>query len=378
MKDTGTKRRRDEGTKGKRACARAGFTATEIMIVIAIMVLLLAMAVPAFNFITGSRSTGAAENLVSAMLGRGRAYAMSNNRKAGVAFFVDPATGRTTMALVEGPGQNEGYLGWTSRSYIAAGAPAPYGSITDPNPPTQPAPPTANTPYDKGTEVVARAVDGTTVPAPVATGSLLPANWHEGKVIIRGFVAVPPTVTPGQAPPDDPPGIDANWDVVVGSSDIELVPDSDFQALPPGVGCQLINDPKQPPQYLANRNIDRYVRTGVILFDSQGRLTSSPLQFRVNSNLGATIGLTVSQPLAGTPFYTQLGVVLYDKQAFLNQPNNSEGDWVMNQIPTLQAPSSANNETDNNPATMDEEQWIDQNSLPLFVNRFNGNLLRGE
>src|SRR4051812_25261958 len=119
--------------RGLGRAARAGFTATEIMIVIAIMVLLLAMAVPAFNFITGSRSTGVAENLVSAMLGRGRAYAMSNNRQAGVAFFVNPATGRTTMALVEGPGANEDYLGWTNSSYMAVTSPtAPYGSITDP------------------------------------------------------------------------------------------------------------------------------------------------------------------------------------------------------------------------------------------------------
>src|SRR2546421_2835970 len=100
---------------------RRGFTATEIMLVVAIMVLLLAMAVPAFNFITGSRSTDAAQNLVSAMLGRARGYAMANEKYGGVAFFIDPASGRTTMALVEASGGNSlaQHEGWTGNSYIA-------------------------------------------------------------------------------------------------------------------------------------------------------------------------------------------------------------------------------------------------------------------
>jgi hypothetical protein len=134
----------------------------------------------------------------------------------------------------------------------------------------------------------------------------------------------------------------------------------------------LINDPKPLPA--GNPNIDRYVRTGVILFDSQGRLSSSPLSLRAGSALGDTIGLIATTPVAGIPFYTQLGVVLYDRQAFVNQPGNTEGDYVLNGIPTLQPdpPPGARAQE----AT--EELWIDQNSLPLFVNRFNGNLLRGE
>src|SRR5689334_2041290 len=115
----GTKRQSDEGTKGIRGGVRAGFTAVEIMLVVAIMVLLLAMAVPAFNFITGSRSTDAAQNLVSAMLGRARAYAISSEKYAGVAFFVDPATGRSTMALVEANSGSSllAYEGWVTDSY---------------------------------------------------------------------------------------------------------------------------------------------------------------------------------------------------------------------------------------------------------------------
>ena len=49
---------------------RAAFTMTEILIVIALIVLIMGLAVPAFNLITGTRSVDAAENVVTAMLGR--------------------------------------------------------------------------------------------------------------------------------------------------------------------------------------------------------------------------------------------------------------------------------------------------------------------
>jgi len=48
----------------------AGFTLTEILIVIGLIVLVIALAVPAFNVMTGGRSVDAAMNTLSAVLGR--------------------------------------------------------------------------------------------------------------------------------------------------------------------------------------------------------------------------------------------------------------------------------------------------------------------
>src|SRR4051795_13387869 len=78
---------------------RAAFTLTEILIVMGLIILILALAVPAFNLISGSRSVDAGENLVAAMVSHARAEAIRNHRIAGVAFFRDTTNDRSAMAL---------------------------------------------------------------------------------------------------------------------------------------------------------------------------------------------------------------------------------------------------------------------------------------
>lgn len=80
---------------------RSGFTLNELLVVIAIAVLVVALAVPAFNVITNSRSVDAAENQISSYLGRARAEAIGLQEPRGVMFFEDVTTGRTIMTLVE-------------------------------------------------------------------------------------------------------------------------------------------------------------------------------------------------------------------------------------------------------------------------------------
>src|SRR5262245_2188336 len=80
---------------------RKAFTLTEILIVIGIIVLVIALAVPALSVISGSRSIDGAENNISAMLGRARADALGLQKDTGVFFFVDPATERVTLVEVQ-------------------------------------------------------------------------------------------------------------------------------------------------------------------------------------------------------------------------------------------------------------------------------------
>lgn len=79
---------------------RRGFTLTELLIVISILVLVTVLAVPAFNAMTGSRSTEAAQNQLSALLGQARVEAIGLQEPRGVLFFRDPATRRIGAVIV--------------------------------------------------------------------------------------------------------------------------------------------------------------------------------------------------------------------------------------------------------------------------------------
>src|SRR4051812_21192560 len=79
---------------------KTAFTLTEIMIVISIIVLLIAIAIPAFNLISGGRSIEGATNQVSALLGRARAQAIGVQKKTGVMFYIDAVSQRRMLAIV--------------------------------------------------------------------------------------------------------------------------------------------------------------------------------------------------------------------------------------------------------------------------------------
>src|SRR5438270_13614405 len=109
----GTKAPRHEGTKaasppgnplgraGPRPSRPHAFSLTEVLIVIALIVLILALAMPAFNFISGGRSIDSAMNQVSAFLSRARTEAIGLQEIRGVMFYIDPATQREMMVLVK-------------------------------------------------------------------------------------------------------------------------------------------------------------------------------------------------------------------------------------------------------------------------------------
>jgi prepilin-type N-terminal cleavage/methylation domain-containing protein len=80
--------------------ARRGFTLTELLVVIGIIVLMLAFAIPMFNIMSGDRSVEGGQNVLSAMLQRARTRAIAVQERRGVLIFEDPATTSCTLALV--------------------------------------------------------------------------------------------------------------------------------------------------------------------------------------------------------------------------------------------------------------------------------------
>lgn len=84
----------------RRPAPTAAFTLTELLIVMAVIVLALTLAIPAIKALTGNKSEQAAQNIVSAFLVRARTEAIGLQQIEGVLFYIDPATNRTTCVQV--------------------------------------------------------------------------------------------------------------------------------------------------------------------------------------------------------------------------------------------------------------------------------------
>ena len=285
--------------------ARAAFTLTELLIVIGLIVLIVALAVPAFNAMTGGRSVDAATNQLSAMLGRVRMEAIGLQEPRGLMFYRDPATQRIAARIVR----------------IAS--------------------------------------------SDLATG-------------IPGF---------------------------------DLVEDRDAMLLPVGVGLQMVDDAAMSGSGpTARASDDRYIGYnkrlgnddtlvpvgGVILFDQNGRLSSRRYGFRAKEPGKRPNQLVVSQMgkllfgeqanipgnnqvlhnvRTGGPdsMRTQFGFVLYDEEPFKNLFGTTD-DPYGDQDPQL---NRGGNVTATSPEGR-EEAWLDQNAVPVLINRYNGTLIRGE
>lgn len=307
---------------------RRGFSLTEILVVVALVVILLALAVPAFNFITGGRSVDVAQNTISAMIARARTEAIGLQEVRGVFFFQEVTTGRVQVAIV--------------RETERPGSSAPFTS---------------------GGGVVPRV------------------------------------------------------DVF-----LDLTPESEFVALPRGVGLQTITEAnfnasgnRIDDGYFGfnrrNRGNGQDIDTitpygGVILFDGSGRLISRHYAFKTYTGsdpddrtrigdlllrpTGALLPVTsavydvvpsVVRSFAGSPFpaRSQLGVVLFDNEQFRGRPQDvspnsprPEEDFGMFHLNP--GAYSLGQEWDER----SKEDWIDQNGLLLLVNRYNGTLVRAE
>ncbi len=322
---------------------RRGFTLVEILIVVGILMLLLGLSVAALNAISGNRSTAAASNLVSAMLARARTMALNDTGPEasdyGVFFFLDRTQDRTAMVLVKRTNGMltdadglEQYKGWKNGwAYLGAANPTPPPQFID---------------APEGQRVLYVVRDA--LEKDQNNNDRLRVAWYQRTVANPASDNSPPATG----------GTNAEWaDVVLGDTDSYVgVGDTDIQYLPAGIGLQLVNEPRAVS--------DRYLRTGAIFFDRQGRLDALPYAVRHDSKLGIMMKLT-SDLTANV--VSQFGVALFDLPAFGGNPNNTEGDLAY-AVPGLNPPVD---ETA-------EETWIDTNALVQMVNRANGTLNRGE
>ena len=86
--------------EGGRATTRA-FTLTEMIVVIAIIVALIGISIPAVRALNGTRNAGAALNQLSAIIGQARQDALALQTVHGVVFYLDPSTDRIYAMYVQ-------------------------------------------------------------------------------------------------------------------------------------------------------------------------------------------------------------------------------------------------------------------------------------
>jgi prepilin-type N-terminal cleavage/methylation domain-containing protein len=282
---------------------RRGFTLTELLIAIAIIVLILAISIPAFSFITGRRSVEAGVNQASALVARARTESIGRQQSIGVAFYPDAVSGRFAFSIVE------------------AKNPQPW----------QP-----DVIYSRGDYVFT----GTTTP--------------------RYYVALQAHTSTAANDPNSAPAL---WREISDATDIDAITQGrlldisdarDTLQLPIGIGVTGIAD--------APTANEVYLPFGVIVFDPAGRLIGSRYRISGDGLLGELVNAGnptpagwPSWPPSGPGYRSAIGLMFYERQAF-PQDGQPVASW---NFPAARA-------------------WIDENALPVLVNRYNGTLVKGQ
>lgn len=334
-----------------------GFTLTELLVVISIIVLLLALAVPALKVLGGGRDIASGENQIAAILGRGRAQAIADRTVAGVMFFLDPKDSRVKAAIVE-----ESPATITLPSIVTFNPP-PGGTIS--------------------LELATDALSGGNVISgnPVADIFLMPPGVG---VQVLDDCVVDTTTNPPTRRDDGYLGFNTRNQYKPGS-DRTYAP----TMTPPTLGVEY---------------------GGVILFDASGKLVAksyvfdavepdpiTPGQFdftmlgqllygasqydRPGTNSVANysndqyVTSTPATPPSPAARVSQFGLVVFDHDAFIARGfTDKDAEAEAPNAGAIYGEYTAGW----NPSEATEETWLDQNSTPLIIDRYSGSLIRGE
>jgi type II secretory pathway pseudopilin PulG len=293
-----------------------------MLVVIAVILLAMTLAIPAIRSLTGSRSLEATENSLSAFINFTRTEAIGLQRTEGVIFLLDTGADRVKCAAIMDSG-------------LQLTTDVPGVTYLDLVPDRDP--------YFLPTGVRLWTLKDVPPPPIVARMS-------------------------GLAPPIDPfaPSSSARY--------LGFNPNPN-----PGGGLQ--TNGYGIPQLYGGFPATA-VPGGVILFDKTGHLVTQRYGFRLNpSSLLASMLFPAAnqgnpqQPMLDWPnankpnFYltSQIGLVLFDRETFLAQTDSVS----QTQFTDANDPQGGSLETA-------MEAWLDANTTPVFVNRYDGNLMRAE
>jgi type II secretory pathway pseudopilin PulG len=322
--------------QGPRLNVVSAFTLTELLVVISIIVLMLGLAVPVLKILGGNKSIESAENQIAAILGRARAQAISDRTIAGVMFFVDPKDSHIKAAIVEE----------TPSSVYQSGALLANSSIVS---------------LDLATDALQNgdAAGGNNVAdffsLPGGIGVQFIDNYNvigtvEQDDRYMGFNTFNNVPTPHAAATDA---------VVPYGCAILFGADGKLASYPYAFHtAQLIKAGPSPYFYTALGrllfNTTQYDQTAVV---NQEYISSAPIAKARDS---------------------QFGIVVFDHDAFAAKGYTDADAQVVSPTNLPSSYTSVGGVTSGAPAESDEENWLDQNSTPLIIDRYDGSLIRGE
>jgi prepilin-type N-terminal cleavage/methylation domain-containing protein len=335
-----------------------GFTLVEMLTVLAIVVLILATAIPVFNSLTGNHSIEAAQNQVASMLATARSDAIYNRQVTGVFFFIDPASNSVAMAEVQADPQVTGGTTYTPSTIWNGTTAANYSG------------------YNNGPVNALEMVNYYIPPTPGGTATVGTFNYYRDVVVLPSNIGITLynnyfgyTLAGGTYPFDRYVRVgailfDANGtltSVPYAVQQTRLTPYSSIAATPAAITVI-----SQLGKRLGLRSSSDPIPTGDFASDVPTPLTGPP-PYPPTSAL--------------YPLMSQAGLLFYDRNAFLNQKTTnttdtgtSFSDQDLNYVlPSQTAYTSINTK----PAAdkSDEENWLDQNGIAVLVSPFNGSLI---
>lgn len=296
---------------------RSAFTLIEVLVVMGIIVLLIALALPAFNFITGSRSGEAASNQIASALGIARAQAVGLQKVCGVMFFIEPTTDNVQLALVR------------------------------------------ETERPTGTDAPAAAVDSA-----ISVYLDLSPDGEFAKLPVGVSVQ---TVTNAMTTA-------TNRDRYIGFNAVGVGSTNTAKAINTQVGGVILFDGNghlTARTYALRTRLNETLTT--FLPSRMGALLNYNLDAAaadlasVNGTPADFIPATPANVTGGNAPVSQLGLVLFDAGTFAERQFTPRDVRADTSVPITGT-------TGENA----EEAWLDENGTPTMINRYNGTLVRGE
>lgn len=309
---------------------RKAFTLTEMLVVMGIIVMTATLAIPAVRYLMGSSSISMARNNLSALLAKAREEAIAVQDTRGIMFYVDKTSNRIVGVLVQ-------------RAPLQDTRPAMSGMMLLDAVPNR---------------------DSMVLPAGVRMQTVFngvnPANTAGGNGDrYLGFNPIPPPTGPLLTPPMCFGGVilfDGNGKLSTRPYGFQLVrPGGGLSNIATMIGYSLLDLPVRADEY--------DIQTGSFSF--------------VPGSTGGSAGTRIV-PL--NPVRSQVGIILFDYDAFKSL-GFTDQDADLQSTPQSYATAWPYNTTadgDNIHSEKDEEAWLDVNSTPLMINRYDGTLIRAE